>query len=123
MHFPTGRFFDLRTDPLEMQGEKSVHIRWGVKRYSGIPLDELTPEQQKAYDRLGQVLKTQQIVPADSLKIIAPHSQLKTKDSMQLNYQLRPTNTTRSGVIWHSSDPSIASIENLVRLKPIKKAK
>lgn len=48
---------------------------------------------------------------AKSLKIINKTSTLIVDQQQQLSYQLRPANTTRSGVIWESSNPAIASVD------------
>ena len=54
-NFPQGRFFDLRTDPLEL--------------YSGLDLTTLAVEEQAAYDRLGIVLANNTEVAATDLGI------------------------------------------------------
>ncbi|MEM6771518.1 MAG: sulfatase-like hydrolase/transferase, partial [Bacteroidota bacterium] len=53
--FPEGRFFDLRTDSLELRGDRFEERKWRVRLYSGLDLNNLTQEQLKAYDQLKAV--------------------------------------------------------------------
>ena len=108
--FPKGRFFDLRTDPLERVGKKVVEAKFGKLRYSGIPLDSLTKEQQKAYKELGDVLEKNTMRPVREVQILAPYKTLNVNQQVQLSYHLSPANAQRAGVIWHSDNPLIASV-------------
>ncbi|QHJ09989.1 Arylsulfatase [Paraglaciecola mesophila] len=108
--FPEGRFFDLRTDPLERIGSKVVKAKFGKLRYSGLPLDSLTNEQQVAYNELGKVLADNQMRAVRELHILAPINTLKVNQREQFSYSLVPSNAQRAGVIWQSDNPDIASI-------------
>jgi len=70
-NFPQGRFFDLRTDPLELEDayNNTVDTGLGILLRSGLDLAALTPEQQAAYDRLGIVLANNTEVAATDLGI------------------------------------------------------
>jgi arylsulfatase A-like enzyme len=120
-HYPEGRFFDLRNDPLEREGASYISLRWGVRQYSGLELDELTPEQQVAYDKLGQVLQEHEYIPVSSLKIEAPGDRLRVGESMNLSCRVFPEDATRFGTIWESSDPQVASIDKFGELRAHKK--
>ncbi|MCF2947098.1 sulfatase-like hydrolase/transferase [Paraglaciecola aquimarina] len=109
--FPSGRFFDLRTDRLERVGDKVVEAKWGIKRFSGLPLESLTAEQKQGYEYLGKVLKQNELVPVTNLRISAPHKSLTEGGSMQLSSHVLPINAKRQGVVWSSSDPSIVSVD------------
>lgn len=113
MHFPEGRFFDLRTDLFEHAGDRSVPIKWSLKRYSGLKLDALTDEQRQAYERLGKELESQAFVRAKAIHIVGEDDTLtlQTGQSRALNYRVEPVNTTRDAAIWKSSNPDVASID------------
>jgi len=70
-NFPQGRFFDLRTDPLELVDayNNTVDTGLGIFLRSGLNLAALTTEQQAAYDRLGTVLANNAEVAATDLGI------------------------------------------------------
>jgi len=111
--FPEGRFFDLRTDPLERVGDKVVKAKFGKLRYSGLPLDTLNKEQQAAYAELGKVLEDNQVLRVRELHILAPNNTLKVDQQAQFSYRLVPANAQRAGVIWHSDNPDIATVNKL----------
>lgn len=69
--YPTGRFFDLRIDPLEETGATYTDRKWGVRLYSGLDLAGLTEEQQIAYDYLRGVKKTTSTKPLPALRLPA----------------------------------------------------
>ncbi|MER2491267.1 sulfatase-like hydrolase/transferase [Catenovulum sediminis] len=110
VYYPQGRFFDLRTDRYETQGERFVELRFGVRRYSGLDLQNLTPEQYDAMLRLKSVVDARQIKAVTDVKIIADKKVMSVGETFDIDAQVYPLNATRDGVIWHSSDPSIASI-------------
>jgi arylsulfatase A len=70
-NFPQGRFFDLRSDPLELEDayNNTVNTGSGIFLRSGLNLTTLTVEQQAAYDRLGTVLANNAEVAATDLGI------------------------------------------------------
>ncbi|MDG1300613.1 MAG: Ig-like domain-containing protein, partial [Opitutae bacterium] len=70
-NFPQGRFFDLRTDPLELADadDNTVDTGLGILLRSGLDTSILTAEQQAAYDRLGIVLANNAEVAATDLAI------------------------------------------------------
>ncbi|MEM9235614.1 MAG: sulfatase-like hydrolase/transferase [Verrucomicrobiota bacterium] len=112
--YPDGRFFEWGSDPLEEAGapvKKKIPKRWNRYRYAGLDLKKLTPEQRKAYDRLGGELESHRHVPVKRLEVTAEESSLSTGQTMQLNCRIHPANATRNGVIWESSDPNVASID------------
>lgn len=119
--YPNGRFFDLRTDPLERSGDSYANIMWGVRRYSGLDSTRLTREQEEAYDKLGRVLTEHEYVAVDKLEIISETSSLKAGDHLTLSCQVLPANATRFGTIWESSDPAIASIDKFGKVTAHKK--
>ena len=121
IHYPEGRFFDLRTDPLERMGDTVVEFRFHVLRYSGLDIHNLTPEQQKAYDDLGRILKQHDYVPVEELKIHAETTKLKVGEKAKVICQVLPENATRFGTIWESSDPEIASIDKFGEISTHKK--
>lgn len=110
-HYPEGRFFDLRTDPLERAGETYVELRWGVRQYSGLDIDNLTPEQQEAFEDLGSVLKAHEYVAVGELRIIPGAKSMKVGEQKILRCEVYPEDATRFGTIWESSDPGVASID------------
>ncbi|MCF2949478.1 sulfatase-like hydrolase/transferase [Paraglaciecola aquimarina] len=120
-HFPKGRFFDLRTDLLESAGDSYKEFKFKVLRYSGLPIESLNAEQKAAYDMLGEVLKQNQIVEIQDITIMSAPNKLKVGQMSQLHAKLTPANTTRNGLIWHSSDPSVLSINKFGELSAHKK--
>lgn len=70
--FPLGRFFDLRSDPLELEDayNNTVDTGSGILLRSGLDLETLTAEQQAAYDRLGTVLVNNSYTPVTDLGIV-----------------------------------------------------
>ncbi|WAJ72095.1 sulfatase-like hydrolase/transferase [Catenovulum adriaticum] len=109
-YFPNGRFFDLRTDLLEREGDRYVELRWGLRRYSGLNINNLTPEQHKAYTELGKVLAENELVRVNKLAITSDKSSLSVGETINLNAQVWPKNAKRDGVVWVSSDSNIASV-------------
>ncbi|MDU0355136.1 sulfatase-like hydrolase/transferase [Paraglaciecola aquimarina] len=93
--FPQGRFFDLRSDLLEREGDKVVNAKWGIKRFSGLPLDTLTAEQRAGYELLGKVLDDNRLVPVTSLTIISDSDKLEVGQVTQLSSQVLPTKAKR----------------------------
>ncbi|MBB6429809.1 sulfatase-like hydrolase/transferase [Algisphaera agarilytica] len=109
--FPNGRFFDLRDNPWEEQGKKGPKIGWQNFFYHGLDVNQLTPEQQAAYDMLGETLDEKAYVPVKSLKIAAPSQAVSRGQTIDLTCAVIPANATRNNVIWESSNPKIASID------------
>ncbi|MEM0964567.1 MAG: sulfatase-like hydrolase/transferase [Verrucomicrobiota bacterium] len=112
--YPEGRFFDYGEDPLEKAGEpvrKKIPNRWNRWRYAGLDLNNLTPEHQKAYDRLGKVLDEFTYIPVGDLRVIKSEAPLRVGHTQQLRCEIYPSNATRNNVIWQSSHPEIASID------------
>jgi arylsulfatase A-like enzyme len=119
--FPDGRFFDLRTDLLERDGDRFIERRWKVRRYSGLNIANLTTEQREAYIALGDVLKQNKLAPVTSLKLTAAKKALLIGESITLTSQALPKNAKRQGVIWESSDPSVLSVNKLGEITGHKK--
>ena len=117
--FPQGRFFDLRTDRLERVGDRVVDAPWGVKRFSGLPLDRLTPEQQLAYEKLGHVLQQNELQRVTALNLKAARTQLNVGETILLDYQVTPSAAKRMGVVWESSDSSVVSVNKFGEITAI----
>ncbi|MEM1107876.1 MAG: sulfatase-like hydrolase/transferase [Planctomycetota bacterium] len=109
--FPRGRFFDLRQDPYERVGEKGWKWKWLDWYYHGLDLDQLTAEQQAAYDMLGEVLEENTYRRVRALRIQAPSKKLTMGSTLPLTCEVVPANATRNNVIWESSEPETASID------------
>lgn len=109
--FPKGRFFDLRTDPLERIGDHVEKRKFELKLYSGLKLMELTDEQKNAYLFLKKEIEKNNYVSVQSLKIKETKNTLKTDEAIQLSYAITPNNATRNNVIWHSENPEIATVD------------
>ncbi|MEM0964588.1 MAG: sulfatase-like hydrolase/transferase [Verrucomicrobiota bacterium] len=111
--YPQGRFFDLRTDVFEEAGDekKKVPKRWNKWHFSGLELDELDREQRTAYDELGRVLERYAYVPVDALSVRRVEASFRPGATQQLEVRVLPANATRQGIIWQSSDPSVASVD------------
>ncbi|WP_370979837.1 sulfatase-like hydrolase/transferase [Agaribacterium sp. ZY112] len=120
-HFPKGRFFDLRSDALEQQGDTVKEFRWGVLRYSGLDLKQLSEEQKQAYNDLGKVLEANAFVDIQALSITATQKHLSVGHTLQLHVQRKPCNVTRNAIVWRSSDKNIATVDKfglVTALKP-----
>lgn len=116
--FPKGRFFDLRTDLLERKGKKVVKKKWGILQYSGLEINALTDEQRQAYDYLGALLDDHKITNVNDLQIEPLDSYtLKQGKVKQLIAQAFPSYAQRQGLVWHSSDTSVATINKFGELK------
>ncbi|EMI43985.1 sulfatase-like hydrolase/transferase [Rhodopirellula sp. SWK7] len=117
-YYPKGRFFDLRVDPLEMSGRTKVQgPGWNKFYHSGLDLDHLTPEQQAGFERLGDVLHANRYIAVERIRIVNNPVILPRGESTRLQAEVVPSNATRNGIIWESSDPSIASVDKFGELK------
>ncbi|MDZ8120331.1 sulfatase-like hydrolase/transferase [Pontiella agarivorans] len=123
--YPEGRFFDLRTDLFEEAGaeKKKVPKVWNKWHYSGLDINTLTPEQKRAYDGLGKILKQNAYVPVQRLQIVKGEVPLRVGGSKELTCRIYPQNATRRGIIWKSSDSSIASVDKFGVVTGHKKGK
>jgi len=110
-HFPEGRFFDLRTDPLEETGDRVVKLRWVHYHRSGLDLGGLTSIQKAAYDELGRVIDSHRYVPVTGLEIVKGQSSLRVGDSVTLQCRISPRHATRQNLIWESSNPEVISVD------------
>ncbi len=115
--YPQGRFFDLRSDPLEMVGDRKVKRKFNHYHRSGLDLDKLTAEQQAAREELDKVIKAHREIPAASLRIISKETTVKAGSSIALKCSVCPTSATRQNIIWESSDPAVATIDKFGVLK------
>ncbi|MFZ5830388.1 MAG: sulfatase-like hydrolase/transferase [Planctomycetota bacterium] len=112
--FPRGRFFDLRADLFETGGATKVKAPgWNKWHYSGLDLDNLTAEQQAAFDRLGKVLEANRPVPVKAIHISGDPLNLVPGEVSSLRAEITPRNATRNNIIWESSDPAVASVDKL----------
>jgi arylsulfatase A-like enzyme len=109
--YPQGRFFDLRTDPLEMAGDRAVKVGWVHYHHSGLELDALDAEQKAAYEALGQVIEAHRYLPVARLKLSSVDSPLAVGDRLALRHSVVPAQATRQNVIWQSSDPAVATVD------------
>jgi arylsulfatase A-like enzyme len=114
--FPNGRFFDLRSDPLERVGDRVVKKKWKLLRYSGLNLAQLDEQQKSAYLQLGQILDNHKLVRVESLAIEAPKTTLSVGETISIDAVVLPKTAQRQGIVWESSDPSIASINKFGEL-------
>ncbi|WP_066630864.1 sulfatase-like hydrolase/transferase [Labilibacter marinus] len=121
--YPEGRFFDLRTDPLEKAGDTVVERRFKVMLHSGLDIARLTKEQQKAYHELGKIIDSYKEEDVQSLKIDAPKSALTIGESYQLSCAVKPTNATKRNIIWESSNNAVVAIDKFGNLKALGKGK
>ncbi|MEN8725212.1 MAG: sulfatase-like hydrolase/transferase [Lentimonas sp.] len=112
-NYPEGRFFDLRADPFETEGDRKVAVKkaWNKWHYSGLELNKLTREQQQAHEELGDVLERKSYTPVQSIEVSKSEAPLRPGDNLDMIAKVLPVNASRSGVIWLSSDPSIASVD------------
>ncbi|MGC6606824.1 MAG: sulfatase-like hydrolase/transferase [Lentimonas sp.] len=111
--YPEGRFFDLRSDRFEQAGKekKKVPRRWNKWHHSGLELSELDGEQRQGYDELGKLLEKHAYVPVAELSVQKVEGALRPGMSEQLDCRIIPANASRQGIVWKSSDPSIASVD------------
>ncbi len=114
--YPKGRFFDLRVDLLERAGRKYKELRFKVRRYAGLNKNELTPEQQLSYDKMGKLLSYHQFAAVQDIWISNKISELSITSTHQLDFGYAPTHAQRTGSIWHSSHPNIVSIDKFGEL-------
>jgi len=110
-NFPEGRFFDLRSDPLEDIGDRKVKLHWVHFQRSGLDLNHLTPLQRAAYDELGKVIEDHSYVPVTRLHIHKPNTPVQVGSSLILHGQVIPAQATRQNIIWESSDPKLATVD------------
>ena len=110
-NFPQGRFFDLRNDPYELEGNERVRFGWNNWHHSGLDIATLTAEQRAAYDRLGEVIDQNACRPVAGLEIVSPANQLRVHESIQLRARICPEDATMRGVVWESSDPAVAAVD------------
>lgn len=109
--FPDGRLFDLTRDPFEQQGSRSMTYKWGMKRHSGLPQDRLDAEPRRERARLQALIARYAEIPVTGLAIGGDDGPLSVGETRQLTRRIIPAKATRTGVIWTSSDPAIASID------------
>ncbi len=120
-HYPRGRFFDLRSDPLERTGDSYANLRWGVRQYSGLDTIQLSSEQKEAYDKLGLILQEHEYEAVENLKIESAPKSIQVGEKTTLSCQVLPHNATRFGTVWESSDPTVASINKFGEVSAHKK--
>jgi hypothetical protein len=112
--YPDGRFFEWWNDIDEEAGapvKKKVPKRWNRYRYAGLNMDELTPEQAVAYQRLGKLLDDEKYVAVEGLQIVGGETPVRVRQSLELKCQVSPADATRTGIIWETSDPAVATID------------
>ncbi|QDU89195.1 Choline-sulfatase [Pirellulimonas nuda] len=119
-NFPTGRFFDLRTDPLETAGDRQVKVAWAHVHRSGLDRAELDAEQKGAFDELQAIIDANAYVPVAGLKISSGGFSTAPGETRRLQCRVTPPSATRRNVIWESDDPAVASINKFGELTPHK---
>lgn len=110
-NFPEGRFFDLRSDPLELAGDRKVRVAYFHHHASGLDVAGLDDVQRRAYDKLGNIIAAHAHVPVTGLNIIARTRRLPVNGSLTLKYEVSPAEATRRNVIWASSDSEVATVD------------
>jgi len=110
-NFPQGRFFDLRTDPFEMAGDRKVKVAWVHYHHSGLDISQLDEVQRAAYEELGRVVTAHDYVPVNGLNITARDFTIYVGTSVPLKCEVLPTEATRQNIIWESSRPAVATID------------
>ncbi len=116
-NFPQGRFFDLRSDPMEMAGDREVKVGWVHYHRSGLDVGKLDAEQQAAYEELGKVIEAHALVSVTGLRITNKEAAVRVGASISLRCQVIPAEATRQNIIWESSDPSVATVDKFGVLK------
>jgi arylsulfatase A-like enzyme len=109
--FPAGRFFDLRTDSLERAGDDYLERKWKVRLYRGLDLNKLTDEQRIAYEQLRKVVASNDYVPVNAISLVQNDLGVAVGEDHQLDYAITPINATRNNVIYHSSNPEVATVD------------
>lgn len=109
--FPEGRFFDLRRDRLEREGDYFEERKWKLRLYSGINLKDLNDEQKAAYQLLKAKIEKHAHIPVETLQVQIANNTLKAGESIELHHKITPNNATRNNVIWHSENPEIATVD------------
>lgn len=109
--FPDGRFFDLRSDPLELAGDRQVTIDFGHIHREGLDVDQLDAEQRAAYDELGAIIDASAYVSVDSMTIASDTPDLAVGGTAQLSASTTPQNATRPGIVWATDNSSVATID------------
>lgn len=118
--FPSGRFFDLRTDSLERAGDKFIERKWKVRLYSGLDLRNLTAEQTEAYYRLRRVIEENQYKPVRSINLLQEDFITQAGEQHQLEHAISPAKATRNNVIYHSSNSAVASVDKFGTVRALK---
>ncbi len=108
--YTEGRFFDLRTDPLEEHGEQGRKLGWMKFWYEGLNIKRLTADQKAAYETLKKEVERHSYTKVESIEIGKAPKSLAVGKELTLSHTVKPTNATRNGVIWHSSNPDIAEV-------------
>ncbi len=118
--FPEGRFFDLKEDPREYGGKLGPMIT-KYKKYwhGGIEMDQLTEEQKKIMAELKKVTDAHAYQAVSSIEIKSAPKRIKMGDVVRLSHAVMPSNATRNGVIWESSDKSVATVNKFGEVTPV----
>ncbi len=122
-NYPNGRFFDLRTDSLEREGVRGTKLGWENYWYAGLDIDKLTPEQQEAYEMLSKVTQSHEYKAVSNITIDKVPATMGVGQKQRLNHIITPSNATRIGVIWESSDNSVATVNKFGEVTALKPGK
>ncbi|MEM7109796.1 MAG: sulfatase-like hydrolase/transferase [Bacteroidota bacterium] len=121
--FPRGRFFDIETDKFETTGDRFEIRKWGLRLYSGLPIDSLNDEQREAYEYLKQVINQNKYVPVADIEIKEKITELGLGHVFQLSFNLLPKEATRNSVIWYSENKDIIKVNKFGEIKGLRKGK
>lgn len=114
--YPEGRFFDLRTDLLEQSGDREVEIAFKHIHHSGSPYEGLDAEQRRAHEELQAIVDANAYVAVTNLKLTTPSAALDVGETVPLACAVMPSDATRTGVIWESDNPEVASVNKFGEL-------
>ncbi|MEM0913717.1 MAG: sulfatase-like hydrolase/transferase [Planctomycetota bacterium] len=112
--YPNGRFFDLRTDPMEEVGDRREYPnpKWKVHFHSsGLDPASLDAEQRAAYDALGEVIGAHAYVAVDGVDVTPSTLSLAVGEMANLDAAVTPAEATRQNVMYESSDPSVLTVD------------
>ncbi|MFI3269820.1 MAG: sulfatase-like hydrolase/transferase [Rikenellaceae bacterium] len=110
--FPEGRFFDLKLDPREEGGVQGPNVsKMGAYYwYGGLDISKLNKEQRAAYELLKAETERYAYTKVENIAITSSPKTMKKGETIRLNHKVTPATATRNGVVWESSDKSVATV-------------
>ena len=121
--FPKGRFFDLEQDPYEEGGVDGPIVsksKAGYRWNGGLDIEILDKEKQSVMKMLADVNDKNAYTKVDKIEIISSPKSMKVGQKYALEHQVLPSNATRNGVIWESSDKLIATVNKFGEIEALK---